>query len=58
VNQKVDINAKTINNETPLHYASYHGHLGIVEFLINLKADINAEDHYYDILNIILFPFI
>jgi len=30
---------------TPLHYAAYNGHLGVVEYLVNQKADINAKDN-------------
>jgi len=29
---------------TPLHYAAQNGHLSVVEFLVNQKADINAKD--------------
>jgi len=28
---------------TPLHYASQNGHLSVVEYLVNQKADINAK---------------
>jgi len=28
---------------TPLHYAASDGYLGIVEYLVNQKADINAN---------------
>jgi len=28
---------------TPLHYASYNGHLSVVEYLVNHQADINAK---------------
>jgi len=31
-------------NWTPLHYAARHGHLSVVEYLVNQKADINARD--------------
>ena len=31
-------------NYTPLHYAAEYGHLSIVEYLVNQKADINAKD--------------
>jgi len=31
---------------TPLHYAAQQGHLSVVEYLVNQKADINAKGHY------------
>ena len=30
--------------KTPLHYASYHGQLAVVELLIRLRADVNGVD--------------
>jgi len=30
---------------TPLHYAAQNGHLSVVEYLVNQKADINAKDY-------------
>ena len=37
------MNARTyFSNMTPLHYASQYGHLSVVEYLVNQKADINA----------------
>ena len=39
---------------TPLHLASINGHLSVVEYLINQKADINANtknvEFYYLII--------
>jgi len=29
---------------TPLHRAAYNGHLNVVEYLVNQKADINAKN--------------
>jgi len=29
---------------TPLHYAAWNGHLSVVEYLVNQKADINAKN--------------
>jgi len=29
---------------TPLHWAAANGHLSVVEYLVNQKADINAKD--------------
>ena len=31
---------------TPLHFASQNGHLCVVEYLVNNKADIKARDKY------------
>ena len=31
--------------ETPLHYAAKNGHISVVEYLVNYKADINAKNH-------------
>jgi len=33
-----------IFDRTPLHYAARYGHLSVVEYLVNQKADINAKD--------------
>jgi len=33
-----------IFHRTPLHYAAQNGHFGVVEYLGNQKADINAKD--------------
>ena len=30
---------------TPLHYAAINGHLDVVNYLINQKADINSFDN-------------
>jgi len=29
---------------TPLHYAAQQGHLSVVEYLVNQKADINTQN--------------
>ena len=31
---------------TPLHHAANNGHLSVVEYLVNQKADINAKNKY------------
>jgi len=33
-----------LKNSTPLHFSSIYGHLSVVEYLINQKADINAKN--------------
>jgi len=40
VKQKADINAKDEDNGTPLHLAAQKGHLSVVEYLVNQKAEI------------------
>ena len=37
-----------IFNRTPLHCAAYNGHLKVVEYLVNQKADMNAKDNSTD----------
>jgi len=48
VNQKyskyLDHDGLDMNNSTPLHFSSRYGHLSVVEYLVNQKADINAKD--------------
>ncbi len=39
------INVKDKMGRTALHIAAFYGHKGNVETLINLGADINAEDN-------------
>jgi len=43
---------------TPLHYAAINGHLSVVEYLVNQKADINARDNSIDFFNMIKLLFI
>ena len=35
-------------NYTPLHYAAENGHLSVVEYLVNHRADINAYTSRWD----------
>jgi len=35
---------------TPLHWAAYNGHLSVVEYLVNQKADINAKNNGVEFL--------
>jgi len=35
---------------TPLHNAAWNGHLSVVEYLVNQKADINAKDNGVEFL--------
>jgi len=34
-----------MNNWTPLHLAAQKGHLDVVEYLVNQKAEINSKDN-------------
>ena len=43
---------------TPLHWAAYHGHLSVVEYLVNQKADINAITKYVEFLYLMRLLFI
>ena len=36
-------------NLCPLHDAAQNGHLCVVEYLVNQKADINAKTEYVDV---------
>jgi len=38
---------------TPLHYAAEKGHLSVVEYLVNQKADINAKGYGVEFLYLI-----
>jgi len=38
---------------TPLHYAAEKGHLSVVEYLVNQKADINAKSTSVEFLYLI-----
>jgi len=38
-----NINSSIIRNGEPLHYAAQYGHLSVIEYLVNQKADINAK---------------
>jgi len=43
---------------TPLHLASQNGHLSVVEYLVNRKADIKAKDSAVEFLYLIGLLFI
>ena len=45
-------------NHTPLHYAAHYGHLSVVEYLVNQKADINAKNKEVEFLYLIILLFI
>jgi len=44
-------------NRTPLHQAAVCGHLSVVEYLINQKAEIDSKDYQveFHIIFILLF---
>jgi len=35
---------------TPLHLAAQNGHLSVVEYLVNQKAELNAKDNNVEFL--------
>jgi len=43
---------------TALHYASRYGHLSIVEYLVNQKADLNAKDKWVTYISLLILLFI
>jgi len=43
---------------TPLHQAAFYGHLSVVEYLVNQKADINAKNTSVEFLYLIGLLFI
>jgi len=43
---------------TPLHLAAQNGHLSVVEYLVNQKADINATNNWFEFLFLIPLLFI
>jgi len=45
-------------NDTPLHLAAREGHLSVVEYLINQKADINAKTTSVEFLYLVGLLFI
>ena len=44
-NCEVDVNAKDVRGETPLHWAAWRGHLGIVKTLIQFGARIDIQNN-------------
>jgi len=47
-----------LSNWTPLHYAAQNGQLGVVEYLIEKRADINAIGHKIESKDLIGLLFI
>jgi len=39
-----------MKNSTPLHFSSRYGHLSVVEYLVNQKADINSKNNGVEFL--------
>jgi len=58
VYQQADINEKDREGFTPLHWAAEKGHLSVVEYLVNQKADINATNMDVEFLYLIRLLFI
>jgi len=44
-------------NSTALHYAARNGHLSVVEYLVNHKADINAKNEFDEFIYLIILLF-
>ena len=47
-----------MKNSSPLHFSSRFGHLSVVEYLLNQKADINMKNKYFRLLNFFRLLFI
>jgi len=45
-------------NKTPLYRAAANGHLSVVEYLVNQKADINAKSKAVEFLCLVRLLFI
>jgi len=56
--QGAGIHSKDKDNRTPLHYAAEKGHLSVVEYLVNQKADLNDKDNDTNIMYLIAPLFI
>jgi len=54
----IDYRAKCKDNWTALHYAAKDGHLSVVEYLINQKANINAKTNRVELLYLMRLLFI
>ena len=44
--EKVDVNAKSLQGQTGLHLACYHGNLSTVQYLIDKGAIVDAKDKF------------
>ena len=44
--QGVDVNASDCDNRTALHFASCSGHKKVVEFLLQMGANVNVQDRF------------
>jgi len=56
--QNNDYDGWFMKNSTPLHFSSRYGHLSVVEYLVNQKADINAKTTNVEFLYLIRLLFI
>jgi len=53
-----DFYSKVRSDNTPLHYAAQNGHLSVVKYLVNQKADINAKNISVEFLYLMRLLFI
>jgi len=62
INKKYPIDEKYggwhMKNSTPLHFSSRYGHLNVVEYLVNQKADINAKNDWVAFFYLMILLFI
>jgi len=54
----VSLNEKDEYDNTPLHLAAQNGHLSVVEYLYNQKADINEKDSHVEMFCLMILLFI
>lgn len=54
IEKGIDVNTKDVHNHTPLHYACLYGHIEVINFLLQQKADIYIPDSKFQPLYYIL----
>ena len=53
ISQGIGVNASDCDNRTALHFASCSGHKKVVEFLLQMGANVNAQDRFGSTVSII-----